>query len=206
MAEDVVSTTRAAILLELRQFRAELATMGPGAKQAAADMTRGIQQQLKAAEAAARASAKNINKDTAVEFGRLEKATTASLGKIGGVFGELGDVVFDIVGPIAEVSGSLGGVAGAVAGVGTAGVAAAAGVALYVAGVREIVQAAGEARDRLEDQGLAAKIPPEAKRSLDQYNEAATELNEALDILTVTVGGELADDLAVLTTRTVAFV
>jgi hypothetical protein len=193
VADDVVSTTRAAILLELKQFRQEMATMGPAAKEAAADMTKGIQRQLAAAEAAARASAPRIGGELGGELDKVGRVAERTLGRMGGLFGDLGDLVFDVIGPLGEVGVGLGAV-GAVAG---QIVLTAAAVKELGEGAFALADAAAASAERLREVGLY--VGPEATAQLDRYAEGTRQLAEAWDEVTVSAGAPVASELGVLT-------
>ncbi len=178
-----------------------------GAKQAR-ELANQIKRELRSAEDGAGQSATKIGK----ALGGISDVVEKGLKKLGPLGGEVADVLFDFGAPLAEAAMGVGevtagmgaaGMAATAAGVAVLGVAAAAaavavGAGLAVAGMVAITEGAIAARDRLEEAGQAARIPPEASAALDQYQGATSRLWQEVDVLTVQLGGALAPALTVL--------
>lgn len=99
-------------------------------------------------------------------------------------------------GPISKLADLSTTTAGAVGAVGAAGFAAVAGIGALSMGAKGLADAALKARERLEEMGRQAEIPPEALAALDEYKMASAELQAELDILTVTLGSDMATSLS----------
>jgi hypothetical protein len=190
------STVRVrADLAQLRQDLQAAAGLSEGQAQA---MVISLERRIKAAEQAAKAQAKAIKDATkaAKDFddkvkGAADGAKRAFLavgGQAGAMAGKVENAVRS-VSELAEVVGPAGlGAAGVVVGI------AAIGTALFA-----IAEAGEAARARLEAAGLAAEIPPEALRGLDEYSAGTHDLRVAVDELEASLGGAVGDDLALLT-------
>lgn len=178
-----------------------------GGKQAR-ELANQIKRELRSAEDGAGQSASKIGK----ALGGIGDVVEKGLKKLGPLGGEVADVVFDFGAPLAEAAMGVGevtagmgaaGAAATVAGVAVLGVAAAAaavavGAGLAVAGMVALTEGAIAARDRLEEAGQAARVPPEASAALDQYQGATARLWQEVDVLTVQLGGALAPALTAL--------
>jgi hypothetical protein len=185
------------VVAELQNFRKQMATMpGIGATEAR-DMVNGINRQLRRAEAAAKNTASNMDKDFSRSFGKVSLVAERSLGRMGGMFGTVGDLAFDVVAPLGEVTAGLGAAGLAVGGVTIALTAAAASAAIVTAGLVAMTNAAVSAEERLEKAGMAAVLPAEARQNLDSFTNATENLRNEWDRFIVLVGSEFADELAV---------
>ena len=144
-----------------------------------------MQSQFKKAESAAAKSAKNAAKEWDKGLGSLKGIAEKTAGMLGGTFGTLGDLVLDVGEKFAGAGGAIG-VMGASVGVAVTGM-----VALGVAAV-EVAAAADDAAKRLTEAGHAALISPEARASLEEYREGTSLLRTEVDVLTVSLGADLA--------------
>lgn len=147
-------------------------------------------------------AAKSIGSNFQSNFGKISGSAAAMSGVVGGTFAQVVGVANSAIRPLGEMAAAFGPIGVAVAGL--AGGAVAMGGLL--AATKGVVDAAVEARDRLTEAGLASQIPAESIRSLRDYETTTSELREELDLLTVTVGGALADDLAILVHTTAELV
>jgi hypothetical protein len=129
------------------------------------------------------------------KFGGIAEKAGA---KIGGVFGEAADLVFDFIAPLGEATAGMGALGAGIT-AGAAGVVAlAGGTALAVAGIKALADGAVEAADRLYEAGQLTRIPAESQASLDDYVASSANLAVELDVLRVNLGAAFADDLSVL--------
>lgn len=122
-------------------------------------------------------AAGHVGASTDAMSGAVERA--ASL--MGGAFGDVADIVLDLGGRMGGLVGPVGAVAAGVAGLAYASLQAAS----Y----------ADEAAGRLEDLGLAAQLPADARQSVDDYREATASLRIETDQLAVQMAGPLLDAL-----------
>lgn len=207
------------IKAKLDEFKKDMATLGPEASKAGADMAAGIRKHLKAVEKSnkdllsfQKKAAKNAAdameraaRDGAQAWergmGRVGSATERTMGMMGGAFGDAADLIFDVLGPLNEASESLGGVAGAAAGAGVAVIAAGAAFAAVPAGayalataLRSVMDEATAARDR-----LVALHETVDDTGIEEYTRSAQQLSIAIDRVKVAVGDSLGHELAVFT-------
>lgn len=145
-------------------------------------MVTSLGSQFKKAESEATKAARAAEKEWSKSMDNLKGVAEKSLGMLGGPFAQLGEVVFDLGGKISGTSGAVG-----TLGVALGASAAAAGV--LVGGTIALASAASEATIRLQEQGLAAEIPPEAMLSQKDYTDAINGLYTQVDVLTVQLGG-----------------
>jgi hypothetical protein len=185
MADKVVNISLQADIRQLREALAQLPNIGD---KEAGKMVRALQAQYKKAEAAAKASAKASEKEWERGLDGIKGIAEKSAGMLGGVFGDLGNIVFDVGGKLSVAGGAVGAV-GIAAGGAVAGV-----IALGMAS-KALADSAIEARDRLTEQGLAAMLPSDALASLQDYEEANKDLRREVDLLTVAIGSEFAPAL-----------
>jgi hypothetical protein len=113
-----------------------------------------------------------------------EEAVKKSLTMMGGSFGMLGEVAFELTGKISGAAGAIGAMGAAAA------LSVVAVGALAFAGV-QLAAAAFEAGERLEKAGLQAIIPKDAQASLDRYKDGTKGLRDEIDLLTVSMSGDL---------------
>jgi hypothetical protein len=152
-------------------------------------MVTSLGSQFKKAESEATKAAKAAEKEWSKSMDNLKGVAEKSLGMLGGPFAQLGEVVFDLGGKISGTSGAVG-----TLGVALGASAAAAGV--LVGGTIALASAASEATIRLQEQGLAAEIPPEAMLSQKDYTDAINGLYTQVDVLTVQLGGPAMNAVA----------
>lgn len=126
----------------------------------------------------------------AARFSGLGNVAEKALKKLGGAGNEAADVLFDFAIPLGEATAGLGALGTAAAGVGAALLAAGLAIGGTVAGMVAIATAAESARDRLEEAGLAAYISDEARASSERYRVASTQLQVAVDRLTIEIAGD----------------
>lgn len=189
MADEVVNISIAADIKALEQQLAKMPAVGDReAKKLVGALTR----QYERAEKAAKASAQRSASEWERNLQKVQGVTEKSLGRMGGLFGTFGDVVFDVVGPLGEVSLGLGAI-GAVAGQVQLTVGA---VSMLAGGAVQLAAAADAAGDRLAKLGI--EVGPEAERDLMAYDQAMADLSVKLDELTVRAGSSTAGELAVL--------
>lgn len=199
MADEVLNISLQA---DISALTAELARLGPEGDKEAKKMVAALQRQYSKAEKAAKSSSKASAAAFAGDMSKIEGAGAALASAMGGSFGAIGGFAQSALKPLAEIGLTLG--PAGVVGVGAA--AAAVSLALVGTTVVSLADAAIEARDRLIEAGDAALIPPESLRSLQDYETTSSELRQELDLLSVTVGGALADDLAILVHTTAELV
>lgn len=136
--------------------------------------------------------ARELSKQINRELKKAEDGAGSSFGNMGKMVGELGKKVGEGLGLPMESFGIVAGGAGiAVAGVGLAFVGA-------IAGSFALAEGALAARDRLEEAGLAARIPPEAQHALDKYQGATGRLWQEVDVLVTKLGAALAPVLTII--------
>lgn len=189
MADEVVNISLQADIKALEQ---ELAKMPDIGAREAKKLVKELTTQYARAEKAARDSAKKQSTEWEKQLGTMSTVTERTLGKMGGLFGDLGDIIFDVVGPLGSVSAGLG----AVAAVGGQVVLTTAVVSGLAVGVYELAEAASAAGDRLEK--LKIDVGPDAHRDLEAYAQATSDLRIKLDELTVRAGSGAAGELAIL--------
>lgn len=186
-----VTTTNAQIVVEIRgkveAYRAALAQM-PGITKDAADksakaLEKGLTQQAAKQLAGLSETAAQQTTKAWTEAGKKITQT------IGGPIGSLGDAVLELVPKASAASAALGATAAAAVGIG----AAAAGAIAVATGIYKLAEAADAAEERLTKAGLAALIPAESRRSIDEYRDASERLSTATDLLTVKVGTGAVD-------------
>jgi hypothetical protein len=107
-----------AVVAELSQFRRELGTLPDIGASEARDMVTGIRKQHQAAERAAKSTSDKMRKDLGDGFREVEGVSQRVLEKMGGQFGDLGDVIFDVLGPLGKIHPALMAVGGAAVAVG----------------------------------------------------------------------------------------
>lgn len=173
-------------------FLKRIDTLSDAARKEAAEIADALDKGIRSGADAVSRSVDHLSTRFSGFGGVAEKA----LKKLGGTGNEVADVLFDFAIPIAEMATGFGAAGVAAAGLGAAvvGVGVAAGVT--AAAVYGITNAAVEARDRLTDQGLAAEIPADAQRSLAVYESSLASLRTEVDLLVVSLGGELSGELA----------
>lgn len=181
-----MTTTNAQIVVEIQgkveAYRAALAQM-PGITKDAADksakaLEKGLTQQAAKQLAGLSETAAQQTTKAWTEAGKKITQT------IGGPIGSLGDAVLELVPKASAASAALGATAAAAVGIG----AAAAGAIAVATGIYKLAEAADAAEERLTKAGLAALIPAESRRSIDEYRDASERLSTATDLLTVKVG------------------
>lgn len=196
------------VVAELKEFERRLSMMPDVGGKQARELANQIKRELRSAEDGAGQSASKIGK----ALGGIGDVVEKGLKKLGPLGGEVADVLFDFGAPLAEAAmgvgevtagmGTMGvlatGAGAAVLGVGIAVAAVAVGAGVALAGMVALTEGAIAARDRLEEAGQAARIPPEASAALDQYQGATARLWQEVDVLTVQLGGALAPALTVL--------
>jgi hypothetical protein len=172
------------IALELAEFNRQFATLGPTAEKEAKLMAAGIRRSLKDAERAAGQSARKIKSDVGGSLRDIEGIASRVLEKMGGGFGDLGDILFDVVGPLSGVSAGFGAAAAAAVQAG----AAVAGVYALASAADALAQAAVEASHRLG----------ETNEEIVAYEQGTRDLKAATDELTVSIGSGVAGEVGVL--------
>ncbi len=183
------------VTAELRDFKKRMKEIPGVTKTEATDAVNGILRQLKRAEKGAADSAKKVSDEWDRSWGTIGRTAERGLGKLGGVFGAVGDAVFDFVGPLTGAAGVLGTI-GVVAGAAAIGLAAAAGGGLLVVGaMNALVSAGAAAEERLEAVGLAAVLPADARASLDGYTDSTGLLRNEWDRLIALNASIWADEL-----------
>ncbi len=142
----------------------------------------------KAAEKAAKEAERAAERSSAAWTDTSKKLATLA----GGPVATLGEAIFELVPKAGQASGALGGVVAAGVGIG----ASVAVIGAAAAGVYKLGVAAEEAATRLQEAGLAAEIPPEARVGIEQYRRATEELQRSLDLLVVTLGSDVSKAFA----------
>lgn len=134
-------------------------------------------------------------KDASEAIDRVERSADKAksgiekLGRMaGGPLGQITDAAADATDVLDALGASVGGV-------GLAAGAAAVGLAGLAVGSKALADAAVEAADRLEKQGLASAIPEASLASVVAYKEASAELRNEVDLLTVAIAGPALDAL-----------
>jgi hypothetical protein len=106
-------------------------------------------------------------------------------GMLGGAFGDVADIVFDVGERLSGATAILGTM-------GTGAAVAAAGLVAVGVAATQIAAAADAAAKRLVETGHAAQIPAEALASLERYRDGTSSLRTETDVLTVSLGSDLA--------------
>lgn len=179
------TTIDAEIVLRTEKALAELRKLPNVTEAEAKKMASALSREYAKAEKAAEKAAANAKR----EIANARKEAEKSAEKLGKALAE------QFGGPIAKLADLSTGTAGAVGAIGAAGFAAVAGVGALAAGAKRLADSAVEARDRLLALGLDAEIPPEAAASLAAYESASRDLQVQLDLLTVTIGSDVAGAL-----------
>lgn len=228
MGTDSVSTAQALITLTLEKFRAEMATLGPAAKDAARDMGTSLLKELKAIEKAAKATADaaaKSAKDAAEKASQAAKKTGKSWNDIaknmqsnqaisdmeqlgamfimvGGGVSKMAMLFTSAVRPVAMLSEVLKANFGPQAPI-VLGLAALPLLGVAVVGMfKSLSDGALEAAERLDKLGRAAEIPVEARRAMRDYQIATQELGVTMDKLAVSIGTAVMPEVTRLTTST----
>ncbi len=122
-------------------------------------------------------------------LGSLQRVAEKSAGMMGGVFGDVADVLFDVAGGISESGGAIGSL-GVAAGIGAAGVAAIGIAALGGASaIHDMVMGAEALQKRLGEISGSEPLPPETTEALDDYRQTALGAEAASADLKVQVAG-----------------
>lgn len=190
------ATIDAEIMLRTERLLAELKKLPNVTAQEAKAMAAAVNREWKKAEDAAAKASKKAAAEAAKARAEAERGLEAMGKALAQQFG----------GPIAQLADLSTSTAGALGAVGAAGFAAVAGVGALGAGAKALADEALEAVERLDDMGLAAMIPPEARESLQGYENASSDLRTELDLLTVTLGAGVAGGLADVAHATIGVV
>jgi hypothetical protein len=219
MADDV-AVARSMILLELSNFRKELATLGPATGDAAKDMSKALLIELKKIEAGAKATATAAAKESAKAAEEAKKTAKAAgktwnevaknmqsnqmisdMEQIGSMFILVGGNVSkaamlftSAVRPIAMVSELFG--PQAMLMLGLAAIPA-LGLAA-ISAIRGLADSGLAARDHLKELGYT--VGPEQQDALKSYEHAVAQLDVTMSRLKVSVGEQAAPAIDQLTT------
>ncbi len=178
---------------KVEAYRAELAKMPGITKDAADKSAASLQKGLYQKAAMQAAGLVKANETAAAASGKAWVESSKKIGELaGGRIATLSNALFELVPKAGAASSALGAVA-------AAGVGAAASVALVagaVGGLVALADAADAAEKRLVAAGRAAQIPQDARTAIDAYRKSTSELNTAVDLLTVSLGQEAAGALA----------
>lgn len=182
MADEVVNIS---IQADIRQLREQLATLpGVGDKEAR-KMVSALERQYKAATKAAQKSAADTEREWRRSMDTIKGVAEKGAGMLGGVFGDLGDVVLDM-------GSKLGGVAGP-AGIAVAGIAGVVmGAAAAATAMDDFVASADPAIARLKEIGGAPPLPPDTIAALDDYRQASLGAEAGVARLRVRLAGMAA--------------
>ncbi len=179
------------IAADIRQLRDALAAIPGMTKGEAQRMVIALQKEYAKAEAAAKKTAGQTAKEFDRGFDAIGNSAEKLLSSLGGPFGDIGDIAFDLRGKLAGTAGAIG-----------AAGAAAAGATAVIAGLGiaagALASHASEAQKRLDEMGLAAHVPPEARASIEAYDTAIASLSREADLLSVTLGGPVAEAVGTL--------
>lgn len=161
-------------------------------------MVNRVEARYKSMEKAAKKTFQGQSKEAGESFGKVRELGKSTASYLGGTYGALGGVFFELGEKVAGVAGSLGAMGGAAVGVAGGLAIVAGGAAILGKQLYDITDAAKEARNRLDEAGLAALIPEESRNAIADFEESQVRLNNALDRLHVILSSEVADDFAKL--------
>lgn len=183
---------RLAFEADLSDMRKELAKLPEISSKEAKKMVSALEKQYKRAEKAAKKTAK-AQKDSAAKvqagFESAKQAATGFGGAIGGVGGQVEAFARSAIeagkamGPMGLAAG---GTAIAVVGLGMAGIAAAGQIVA-------LVDAAGEAVERLEEISGTEPLPASTIAALEEWEQASLGAEASSLRLTAVIGGVMAD-------------
>jgi hypothetical protein len=182
--------------IKLDQLRRDFDQMEGGAGKAAAGMVKKLQAAYIKAEKASGKASKKVQRDWEKSADKIKDASEATASVMGGVFGDVSDVLIDLTHRLSEVTKGLPAVDRAL--VGVAGGAALVAGAIAFVGVAaketfdEIAKLASEQEHALRQAG----VPKEAIDSLKEYSAASALTDAALDRLSVTLAAEFAPEMS----------
>ena len=142
-------------------------------------------------------------KEAAKHVASVEKASDKAkmavekLGQLGG------GAVGQLTAAFADATDVLDGMGAALGGVGIAAGVGAVAIAGLAIGSKALADAAVAATDRLNEQGLAALIPEEARQSVQDYQDASADLRTEIDLLTVSLGSGVASAMSEVALATI---
>jgi len=187
-----VEVIRLAFEADLSDMRKELAKLPEISSKEAKKMVSALERQYKRAEKAAKKTAK-AQKDSAAKvqagFESAKQAATGFGGAIGGVGGQVeafARSALEAGKAMGPMGLAAGGTAIAVVGLGMAGIAAAGQIVA-------LVDAAGEAVERLDEISGTEPLPPETIAALEEWEQAALGAEVSSLRLTAVMGGVMAD-------------
>lgn len=152
------------------------------------------QREMGKIDRAAEAAALKTSAVFLANFKKVSQAGAAMGSKVSGSLGAVGELANSALIPLGEVVSSLGSV-GIAASVAAAGVLALPAAILGVVGATTLLaNAAVDARERLQEQGVILQDTD----NLDRYEQSTRDLSLAFDELTVSLGNEFGGELAVI--------
>lgn len=149
------------------------------------DVEKGFRALEKEAKKASKAAASSTTRAARQAAREWDQQLSNIKGLSGAVFGGVAGDVFDLVEVLDGSNAALAGVGLALGGVAVAGV----GVVAVAEGMRQLADAAVQARSDLEKEGaaIAALIAPESQAALDAYEAATADLGVAIDLATIEI-------------------
>lgn len=189
------STIKVGWEVDFAQLRDQLRASGTVSEKSVKDLVNSLRNQYKKAEDASAKSAKKAAAEWEKSLGSIKGGAEKLASIVGGPVADLSDIVFDL----GEKVGGAGSALGA-AGLAAGGTAIAFAAVAY--GSKAIADAAVEAAARLDEQGRAAEISPEARASLALYEAGSADLRGELDLLIVQLGSGAADALGTVAVAT----